>query len=332
LILVVLFLAYIVVFFVTMQCIQAKDVEVLVIPEYSHELYNSEINSHMAIIAQRTYDSDDVETLNYRVIFYNQGRYIGGSEPGYRISSFSAKSGMVKGLATDEIQEMYYFTEQTGSTSTSHNFTVSTSDGTKHPKYFYSRLQYRVGSENKVATFQEEVMLTPENKDIERWNKVYQDVISVKSDEYKQLTGEDATNKMSEIKSLNIENKDGTRVGSAQFTVTRDESNGKYSCTLRVNKEDRTSPYHIDCQSYIETTNGKYLPFIGVYNFSSDHDYYNSGSYSLYDETKGAYLCIKVVFYDADGNSTTSYYKQELSLLTSAFAIGNSGVSCTYNN
>ncbi len=307
------------------------------VPEYEHKFYNNEINTHFAVIAQRTYDSDEKESINYRTIFYNQGRYINGTEPGYRFESFTAKAGLVSDIKNTEINDMYYFTEQKGSTSTSHNYTINNSSGEKNPKYMYFRLIYRSESELREANFYEEIWLTPSKDDIAKFNDIYNSEIKGKNAEYLQYTessdpeaSNNAIGVLNQIKNLNIRNSDDARVGTFQIVATRDEEQKRYSCVVKCNVDNRTNPYHIDLQTWIENENGEYLPFIGAYNFSSDHDYYSSGSYSIYDQTKAKYLCAKVVMYDKEGSATVSYYKQEIGMLFSSFVIGNDGVDCTF--
>lgn len=340
LILIIMLLVYVGLFITVVSLIKSKEVDTLIIPDYEHVFYNEEITSHFAIIPQRSYLSDGTETMSYRTIFYNQGRYINATDPGYRISSFVAKAGITTDINDEEIDDMYYFTQQDNSqTSASHNLTISNSKGNVNPTTMYSRIRYRSAAEEKVASFYEDIQLMPTEEDKTRFDSVYNEKIKPINNQFEQKTpdSEEETKLLKSSYILNISDVNGNKKGIAQIFANRndDPSSPKYNTTFRVEMVDKNTKYHIDCQTWIINKQGEYLPYFGVYGFTSDHDKYNSGSYSLYDETKAEYLCIKVTTYFEDNTSTICYFKQDISKLetiTSNYSIELNGITSYYIN
>ena len=329
---------YIIVFSFGIGCIKKTNIDKFLIPEYEHVIYNNEIDTVTAYYANRTFSTSSegkvTESLTYRFVFYHEGRSeVSTKDTEYRIASFGAQVVRTKGLGTDEINDVYYFTEQTSDHTTSqNNYSLVTSEGTIHPSEVYTRVQYYVASETKVATNKEKLMIIPTSRDIKKMNQVFEEIVAPKNKEYDGSTADDKSTILKSVSCLNIRDKENQKVGVFQVYLIRNNNDTGYSYNFYVSADDRVKPYHVDAQLWFETENGDYSVLAGVYNVTFKYKYFSSGKYELYDETKAKYICAKVVYYDEDGNSTTQYYKQEIQRLKYSFASSNTGIDYSFVN
>ena len=335
--LVLLFVVYSSLFILGISLIKKDDISKTIIPNYEHTLYNDEIDDYITFFVLKTYETEGNgkvnESISYRFVYGHEGRADGAtSDPEYRIASFSAQATRTEGFDSKKINDVYYFTEQTSTTTDStNNYSLVTDNGKYHPNAIYTRTQYYIASETKEATNKEELMLMPSSYDKKQLEAVFETVTKGNED-YDKCDAENTEEKsmlLHKVSTLNLRGYDDTKVGIFHITANRMSGNDGYSYRIYINIDDRTKAYHIDAQVWAETSDGTFYPLCGVYNLSKKYGYYNSSYYNIYDESNTKYVCVKVVYYDAEGNQTISYYKQDIARLKASFSVSSDGVDYT---
>lgn len=335
---IILLIVYVALLVVSLSFIKKTEIDKIMIPEYEHDIYNEYIDTVVSYYANRTYSTSSAgrvtESLTYRFTFTHEGRSeVSTSDKEYRMSSFSAQVVRTDGVGTNDIKDVYYFTEQNSTqTGSSNNYPLVTDDGKTHPSVVYTRVQYYVGADVQVATNKEKLMIMPTNQDKNKIEKVFEEIVKPKNQEYDKSVDDNKSSILKQVSALNIRNKDNLRIGVFQTYLYRNNEDTGYNYEFYVSADDRVVPYHIDAQVWIEKEDGTYLPLCGAYNITYKYRYFGSSRYVLYDEANAKYICAKVVYYDAEGNSTVQYYKQEVSKLNFSFNTTNVGIDNTINN
>ncbi len=277
------------------------------IPTYQHVYFDKTINPQISIIANRTFDEDGKMTLKYSISVNIHGRTSesSNSDPGYKIQNFKMSASLVDTLGSNVIDKMYYFTEQTRyTTPITHSYTIDNSSEAQHPVSFYTLVQYKRNTVTGISTFKEDLMLVASASDIASFNNYY----------------ENNTNK--EASSYNIYNKNSEKVANIQFTVKQSTTKDNvYNCGVKIAMESLNykSNHHIDMQTWIETTSGEFLPFIGCYGYSNQRSNYVQSGRELYKELKPKYICIKTVHYYGEEDYKVDYFKQDITKLSESF-------------
>ena len=275
----------------------------LVVPNYEHVYWDEEVNPQITIIGRRTFDSDDKMTLKYSVNVSIYGRISASSttDPGYSLTDFKMSAATVTSTTSKSPANMYYFTEyKTYTTPTTHYFTLDNSSVDQHPYELYTMIQHKKGGKTKISTYKEDIFLYPENNDI------------TKIDEYFGAAGsENAT-------SRNIKKGD-EQIANIQFIASNQGDYYSSGVKITMDKLGATYKHHIDMQSWILTSDGKYLPFIGVYSYSQQKTNYSQSGISVYKQLNPQYIVAKLRYYFSETEYQDYYFKQEFDKLPTSF-------------
>ncbi|MFA6842766.1 MAG: hypothetical protein WCR33_00020 [Bacilli bacterium] len=296
----------------------SDDSNYLFIPPYEHVFYNDEVSSQFSIVGLRTFDDDDEMTLKYRVVAGIEDRYIESDtssskiDPNYEITRFKMNAGTSKTL-TGQVNSIYYFTEHTGYTApTYHTYILDNTSIKQNPKTIYSEIEYEKDGEVKAATFKEEIFLNMTNSEMSALAASY-DVMQDSNPEASGVTLKDISNQTSQ-----------SEFGKLYFIAV--SSDDGYNGGARISIDDRTIPYHVDMQSWILTSDNEYLPYIGVYNYTSETHTYTETNDLIDSRLNGEYICAKLVYYFGENANEkyTYYYKQAIDKLPTSFNSENS--------
>lgn len=291
-----------------------KDISYTYEPNYAHQYYNDEINPQITLVGVYDVDSEDRSyTTKYSISVNIAGRKVDSKDPNYKISSFKMFSSTKKELSSNKVDNTYYFTEHsTYSTPITHTFTLDSSSDKQHPSQFYVRLQYEKGDTTKVETFKEEVFLQPTSDDIDGMNAWY--------DENKSTAGLSSA----KIYGVNSQASDAS-VGKLEaqcYMETKDgKQTGTYKAGLRISLNDNAKDkFHVDMQSWVVTSKGEYLPFVGVYSYTGSSKQFTKSLLDLDSNLKPEYIVAKVVYRDTDNKTEyVSYFKQNIDEIESSF-------------
>lgn len=276
----------------------------LVMPEYEHTYWNEYVNPQVTLIGRRTFDDDDNMTLKYSLNVSVYGRISSTSttDPGYALKDFKMSAATTSSVTSKNPDNMYYFTEYTTyTTPTTHYYTLDNSSANQHPLTLYTMIQYKKAGNSAIATYKEDIFLYPESQDI------------AKVDEYFSTTG------ASDAVSRNIKGSDGSQIANIQFIATSQEE--YYSTGVKITMQNLGYSYkhHIDMQSWILTTDGKYLPFIGVYSYTQQKTNFSQSGISVYKKLNPEYIVSKLRYYTSETEYTDYYFKQAFDKLPSSF-------------
>ncbi len=277
------------------------------VPSYEHVYFDEKVNPQISIIANRTFDEDGEMTLKYNISVNIHGRISAdsNSDPAYSVTNFKMSASLVENLGETKTDKMYYFTEQNRyTTPITHAYTIDNSSESQHPTAFYTLVQYKKNTVTGTATFKEDTML----------NATEADKIAL-NNYYNNNTNKDAN-------SYNIYNKNNEKAANIQFTVKQSSTKDNvYNCGVKISMETLTheSRHHIDMQTWIETSSGELLPFIGVYGYSNQRSNYVQSGRELYKDLKPKYICIKTVHYYGEGEYKVDYFKQDITKLSDSF-------------
>ena len=279
--------------------IKPRDNYVTFPENYMHEFWNEELSPQITIVANRTVNDNKV-SLRYSITSNTIGRGE-SADPHYKL------------LSDDKPDAMYYFTELTSyTTPITNSFTLDNSSKNQHPLTMYARLEYTVDKVKHIASFEEPIMLQPTDSEKTEMQKVYDDKYS----KYPELAA--------------AISKSGPREGTIQFSLSEKESDKHiyYSgVSIKIN-DKKTNNYHIDMQSWIITKSGEYLPFIGVYNFSSQRDDYRQSNREIDKRLEPEYICCVLKYTTAakddspkelDKQDVKIYYQQKIENLHEYF-------------
>lgn len=310
--LILIVLCYIVILSFALSMI-GKDISYVTEPNYDHQYYNNEISPQISIVGVRDFDDNKKESLKYSVSVNIAGRQVNNVDPGYKITSFRMFASTKNEITNQLPDGTYYFTEHnTYSTPITHNYSINNSEVGQHPSTFYVRLEYEKDGGKKVTTFKENVFIQPTSNDIDGMDSWYHANI-------------DTT-----VSAINIKpSDDGASVGVVEFQSYDDSENKDIiKAGLRIKITDTNlSKFHIDMQSWIITKDGKYLPFIGVYNYTGPSLRYSNTSKDINKNLKPEYLAAKVVWTDAKGVQHENYFKQKIDQINDNFLVDtNTGV------
>lgn len=277
----------------------------LVIPGYEHVYWDEKVNPQITIIGRRTFDDDDNMTLKYSVNVSVYGRISASStsDPGYALTDFKMSAATTESTTSAVANKMYYFTEYTTyHTPTTHYFTLDNSSVNQHPKTLYTMIQYKKSGASKISTFKEDVFLYPDANDISKFA------------EYFASTGADTAT------SRNIKGKNDESIGNIQFIASN--QGDYYSSGVKITMTNLGYSYkhHIDMQSWILTSDGKYLPFIGVYSYCHQKSNYSQSGVSVYKQLNPEYIVSKLRYYYSENEYVDYYFKQEFSKLPANFS------------
>lgn len=277
------------------------------VPSYEHVYFDEKVNPQISIIANRTFDEEGKMTLKYNISVNIHGRISesSNSDPAYSITNFKMSASLVEALDQTKTDKMYYFTEQNKyTTPITHAYTIDNSSISQHPTAFYTLVQYKKNTLTGAATFKEETMLNATEADKIALQNYYNN----------------NTNK--EAKSYNIYNKSNEKLANIQFIVKKSSTKDNvYNCGVKIAVDtlNYTSKHHIDMQTWIETSTGELLPFIGVYGYSNQRSNYVQSGRELYEELKPEYICIKTVHYYGEDDYKVDYFKQDIEKLSDTF-------------
>lgn len=280
-----------------------------IVPSYEHVYFNEDINSQITLIPVRTFDDDGNMTLKYTVRVYVYGRISSSStaDPGYTIKNLKVSASTVSKVSNKKTDKMYYFTEYNSyTTPVQHSYTIDNSSIDQHPYAFYTQLQYRKGGKNIIATFKENVLLQPDSTDITSIDSYYA-----------------ANSEVANLSAITFNDQENNALGTLQFIATDDTEDGVYTMGTKItmNTLNYSSRHHIDMQSWIETSDSvrKFLPFIGVYSYSSQKSNYIQSGWDVDKQLNPKYICAKLTYYFSETEYAEYYFKQEISKLTSEF-------------
>lgn len=279
------------------------------VPTYEHVYYNETINPQISVIVNRTFDEEGEMTLKYNISVNIHGRISesSSSDPAYTIKNFRMSASIKDDFESNSVHKMYYFNEQKNyTTPITHAYTIDNSSEEQHPVAFYTTIQYKKNTLEGAASFYEKLMLNATAKDIEALNEYY------------------TLNTNSDATSYNIYNKNNEKVANIQFIAKQSTTKENvYNCGVKISMEslNYTSKHHIDMQTWIETSTGEMLPFIGAYGYSNQRSNYVQSGRELYKELKPKYICIKTVQYYGEGENDyiVDYFKQDITKLSEAF-------------
>lgn len=276
----------------------------ITIPQYSHAFFNEEINPQITMIANTSVDGNDIKVkYTVSVSIYGRINETSSADPQYKISNFKMSAATVSNVKSNVINNMYYFTEHSANnTPIVHTYTVDCTSVGQHPSSFYTMLQYKKGTNSKIATYKEEVMLQPTASDIESLNA-----------SYAANAGTNAT----AIDFSKVESK----LGNLQFIAKENDDSTAYSMGAKITMASLSyqSRYHIDMQSWVETTTEDYLPFIGVYSYSNQKQNFVQSGRTMPKDAKPKYICAKLVYYYSENEYDTFYFKQDITALSTSF-------------
>ncbi len=276
----------------------------IVTPNYKHVQFDENINPQISIVAIRNFDSNNKMTLKYQISANIYGRISEESEidPYYQITNFKMSASTVENTKSKKENSVYYFQEQNSyKTPVTHSYTIDNSTVDQHPSIFYVLLQYKKAGVEKISTFKEEVMLQPSSNDIEKLENYY-------------------LNNGSLVSSINFKNKSDVVIGNLQFIST--DVGTEYNAGVKISMKELSyaTRHHIDMQSWIETSTGEYLPFVGVYSYSSQKSQYSQSSKSINKQLNPKYICAKLKYYYSDTEYDEFYFKQDITNLADAFS------------
>jgi len=285
-----------------------KEISYVVEPNYNHQFYNGTISPQLTIVSQRLIDDGELD-LRYSVSVNIAGRLVDEKDPKYKISSFRMFASTKANLEDKLPNNTYYFTEHTTySTPITHTFSINNNDKGQHPSTFYVRLQYEKDDVTKVETFKEEIFLQPTTEDIDGMNSWY-------------YANEGTTNSAANI---NASTSKGS-VGLIEFQSYPEETDGKKTGILKTGlriqvKNNDVKKFHIDAQSWVVTKDGKYLPFIGVYNYTGPSMKYTNSLRDIDADINPEYIVAKVVYRDENNKTEeVSYFKQKIDSINNQF-------------
>lgn len=298
-----------------------KDINYINTPNYQHEFYNDEITPQISMTGVRNFEEGGGQTLKYNVSVNIAGRLVNNVDPGYKISNFRMFANTKSKLEDKNVSGTYYFTEHNSyKTQVTHSFTVDNSEKGQHPAEFYVRLQYEKGDKTKVATFKETIFLQPTQMEKDKMNDWY----------LENLNNEDnATNEQKHPSAAAIYNDKDQKVGVfqvASYKETNEDNKetGIYKSGVRINLSELpedVKKFHVDMQSWIITADDKYLPFIGVYNYTGHSKKYTNSYTNINSKLNPKFICAKVVFRDSEkGDETECYFKQEIDQIRETFS------------
>lgn len=277
------------------------------VPSYEHVYFDEKVNPQISIIANRTFDEDGEMTLKYNISVNIHGRISAdsNSDPAYSVTNFKMSASLVENLGETKTDKMYYFTEQNRyTTPITHSYTIDNSSESQHPTAFYTLVQYKKNTVTGTATFKEDTMLNATEADKIALNNYYNNNTNKDADSY------------------NIYNKNNEKAANIQFTVKQSSTKDNvYNCGVKISMETLTyeSRHHIDMQTWIETSSGELLPFIGVYGYSNQRSNYVQSGRELYKDLKPKYICIKTVHYYGEDDYKVDYFKQDITKLSDSF-------------
>lgn len=277
------------------------------VPSYEHVYFDEKVNPQISIIANRTFDEDGEMTLKYNISVNIHGRISAdsNSDPAYSVTNFKMSASLVENLGETKTDKMYYFTEQNRyTTPITHAYTIDNSSESQHPTAFYTLVQYKKNTVTGTATFKEDTMLNATEADKIALNNYYNNNTNKDADSY------------------NIYNKNNEKAANIQFTVKQSSTKDNvYNCGVKISMETLTyeSRHHIDMQTWIETSSGELLPFIGVYGYSNQRSNYVQSGRELYKDLKPKYICIKTVHYYGEDDYKVDYFKQDITKLSDSF-------------
>ena len=276
----------------------------LVMPEYEHVYWDEQLNPQITIIGRRTFDDENNMTLKYSVNVNVYGRISSTSttDPGYALTDFKMSAATVETVTSSVPNKMYYFTEYTTyHTPTTHYFTLDNTSINQHPSTLYTMIQYKKSGKSAISTFKEDVFLYPDANDIS------------KIDEYFASSGaNDAT-------SRNIKGKNDEVIANIQF-ISSDQGD-YYSSGVKITMTNLGYSYkhHVDMQSWVLTSDGKYLPFVGVYSYAQQKPNYSQSGISVYKQLNPEYIVSKLRYYFSESDYVDYYFKQDITKLPASF-------------
>lgn len=261
----------------------------VVVPNYSHDLFNEEINAQITVVGLRTFDEEENMTTKYSILARLQGRRPEDNlDPNLQLERFQLSSYLENG-------KMYYFTEQSGNkTPITHSYTMYKEAEETIPSSFFVSVQYQdLEGASKVATFYEQMMLSLTNKEI--------------------YTN---TNKLTHIES--IEGVD-TEVTDAKiaFIATSDTKN--YTVSVRITIPKMSEDYHVDMQSWYVDDQGEAYPFIGVYGYADQRSTFNHANRPIPKQINPVSIYSKLNFYRDEALVGTINYTQLINNLPNNF-------------
>lgn len=270
--------------------------EFVIIPEYEHQMYNEDINAQITLVGIRSYNDSGDETVRYSVSAKLSGRLNSENvDPKLEIISFQ----MSAYLTTNK---MYYFTEQTNRTTPiSHTYTMFSSESEKNiPETFFVKIRYKdQDGVEKVATFQEEVML--------------------------ELTNKEKYSNSNTLKHIDEETKTEVNDVELKFIATPNEDDeGGYHVSTWIDVNDLSQKYHIDMQTWVVTKTGRAVPFMAVYGYSDQKNTYMLSNREVRSELEPKEIYAKLVYYIENSNGDMErreiLYKEEIANLPTAFS------------
>ena len=275
----------------------------LVVPNYEHVYWDEEVNPQITIIGRRTFDSDNKMSLKYSVNVSVYGRISPASttDPGYALTDFKMSAATVTSTTSKNPANMYFFTEyKTYTTPTTHYFTLDNSSVDQHPYELYTMIQHKKGGKTKISTYKEDVFLYPDSNDITKID-----------DYFSAPASADAT-------SRNIKKGD-EQIANIQFIASNQSEYYSGGVKITMDKLGATYKHHIDMQSWILTSDGKYLPFVGVYSYSQQKTNYSQSGISIYKQLNPQYIVAKLRYYFSETEYQDYYFKQAFDKLPTSF-------------
>lgn len=285
----------------------------IAIPNYSHVYFNEDINPQISVIGLRT-SGDDGINLKYSVSVQVHGRINSTStnDPRYMVNNFKMSAAITDDIKSNNVDSMYYFTEQASySTPTTHTYTIDNTTISQHPLTFYTLLEYKKDGDVIFAAFKEDVMLQPTATDINAFQNAYANANT--------QDPEDPTKTISST-AIYLYDKSNNKFGT--FTVISKEEENDFSGGVRIAMDTLSyeSRHHVDMQTWIETASGEYLPYIGVYGYSSQKSNYSQSGRKIAKELHPKYICAKLVYYFGENDYKEYYFKQDITSLAQAFS------------
>ena len=283
-----------------------QDISYVTEPNYEHQFYNNTITPQISIVSQRLIEDGELD-LRYSVSVNIAGRLVDEKDPKYKISGFRMFASTKAKLEDKLPNSTYYFTEHTTySTPITHTFSVNNNEKGQHPSTFYVRLQFEKDGATLVETFKEDIFLNPTAEDIQGMQDWY------------------VVNEGTTASAANINSSKGV-VGVIEFQSYPEETDGKATGILKTGlriqvKDKDVKKFHIDAQSWVVTTSGEYLPFIGVYNYTGPSLKYTNSLRDIDEDIKPDYIVAKVVYRDENNKTEeVSYFKQKIDSINDTF-------------
>jgi hypothetical protein len=106
-----------------------------------------------------------------------------------------------------------------------------------------------------------------------------------------------------------------TDVLNVEFSFSdQGSSSAQYNSNVAIDF-NVTTPYHVNMQSWIVTTEGKILPYLGLYNYCTPKDFEPYYETAVYKYVKPEFIYVKLEYRDEQGIVTPLYYKASVTEL-----------------